>query len=173
MSDTSEFIETEHGAIWLHPFTSHQVLIVTSLPPSLSRECFVVSPLSGSVLTVYLSFYVSHRWVLSCVSNLWLSESPALHFLLLPWLGTRERGSGLIRYLQIGAQANTNLLYLYISRCVHFTVLSVIFGSMHSHKIVQLQSGVWRGVDEDIRQSIPLVCHPIWHRKKRGELGRK
>lgn len=47
-------------------------------------------------------FFVSHRWVLSCVSNLWLSDSPALHFLLLPWLGTKERGSGLIRYLQVG-----------------------------------------------------------------------
>ena len=71
----------------------------------LFRECVVVvSPLSGSVLTVHLSFFflVSHRWVLSCVSNLWLSEIPALHFLLLPWLGTRESGSGLIRYLQMG-----------------------------------------------------------------------
>lgn len=31
---------------------------------------------------------VHHRWVLSCISNLWLSESPALHFLLVFWLGT-------------------------------------------------------------------------------------
>lgn len=60
------------------------------------------SLLSGSFLTVCLFFSVSHRWVLSCISNLWLSESPALHFLLLPWLGTWERGSGLIRYLQMG-----------------------------------------------------------------------
>lgn len=45
---------------------------------------------------------VHHRWVLSCISNLWLSESPALHFLLVFWLGTWERGSGLIRYLHGG-----------------------------------------------------------------------
>lgn len=59
------------------------------------------SPLSGSVWQYICLFSVFHRWVLSCISNLWLSESPALHFLLLPWLGTWERGSGLIRYLQM------------------------------------------------------------------------
>lgn len=36
-------------------------------------------------LFVFIYFFiVLHRWVLSCVSNLWLSESPVLHFLLLP-----------------------------------------------------------------------------------------
>lgn len=33
--------------------------------------------------------------------------------------------------------------------------------SYQVHNIVQLQPGVWRRVDEDIRQSVPLVCHPI------------
>lgn len=63
--------------------------------------CCGLSVFSGSVLTLHLSPAFPHRWVLSCVSNLWLSDSPPPHFLLLPWFGTKESGSGLIRYLQI------------------------------------------------------------------------
>ena len=149
-------------AIRLHPFP----LL------SLSYGCVVVSSLSGSVWTVYLSVSSSHRWVLSCISNRWLSDSPAPHFLLLPWLGTSERGSGLIRYLQVGERGQIGLCYMCsFSRCADVNVLSIMF--VHSHDIVQLQSGVWRRVDEDIRQSVPLICHPVWHRKKRSKWGRK
>lgn len=34
-------------------------------------------------------------------------------------------------------------------------------GVVYSHNIVQLQSGVWGGVDEDVGQPVPLACHPI------------
>lgn len=148
-------------AIWLHPFPFL----------SLSYDCVVVSSLSGSVLTVYLSFSYSHRWVLSCISNLWLSDSPAPHFLLLPWLGTSERGSGLIRYLQVG-RGQIGFCYICSFHAVLILTCFYLY-CVHSHDIVQLQSGVWRRVDEDIRQSVPLICHPIWHRKKRGRWGRK
>lgn len=86
MSGASEFTDTEcreNMRAMCHLAPSHSIKPVLDFcfPP---QECVVVvSPLYGSVCDS-LSFSVSHRWVLSCVSNLWLSESPALHFLLLP-----------------------------------------------------------------------------------------
>lgn len=57
--------------------------------------------------------------------------------------------------------------------CVEFSPLSVTFSGMNSHNVVQLQSGIWRRVDEDVRQPVPLVRHPIWNRELRGERNRK
>lgn len=32
---------------------------------------------------------------------------------------------------------------------------------VHLHNVVQLQSGIWRRVDKNVRQAVSLVRHPI------------
>lgn len=44
---------------------------------------------------------------------------------------------------------------------VKFTSSSVTVTGMHLHNVVQLQSGIWRRVDKNVRQPVPLVRHPI------------
>lgn len=34
-------------------------------------------------------------------------------------------------------------------------------GGVHLHNVVQLQSGIWRRVDKNVRQAVSLVRHPI------------
>lgn len=56
---------------------------------------------------------------------------------------------------------------------VKFTWSSGTVGGMHLHNVVQLQSGIWRRVDKNVRQPIPLVRHPIWNSEEKAEPNRK
>ncbi len=140
----------------------------------LSQECVVVSPLSGRVLTLYLSFVscLSQMGAVLCIEPVALWE-PGAALPAAALIGYQREGVWSDQVPADGAQTHKwNPLIFCI--CFHAVfALSIIFAAVYSHNIVQLQSGVWRRVDEDIGQSVPLVSHPIWHRKKRGEWGRK
>lgn len=99
---------------------------------------------------------------------LWESSTALPVGVLVGYL--RER----VRSDQVPAQGPKNFGQgLSFCSWVEFSLLATSFSGMNSHNVVQLQSGIWRRVDEDVRQPVPLVRHPIWNREWRGEQSRK
>lgn len=129
MSDTSEFIETEHGAIWLHPFTSHQVLIVTSLSPSLSLLwvfcCF--SSLWQCFDSIFVLLCLSQMGAVLCIKPVALWE-PGAALSVAALIGYQREG---IWSNQVSANRSTgkyqSVIFVYFTLCSFYSAISYIW----------------------------------------------